>query len=129
MASVKENVQNINISCTMVDEFDARTEWPICAKIVGNIQDQAGCGSCWAVAVASAFTDRLCIQRAKMAKGEFWPRFGPDQHVQPDRSAYNWRSALDLISCSKGTGFGYVSYLSYYLLSEKFLQFKITFGK
>ena len=28
------------------DEFDARTKWPQC-KTIGDIRDQADCGSCW----------------------------------------------------------------------------------
>ena len=30
----------------MPDEFDARMEWPSC-KTIGDIRDQADCGSCW----------------------------------------------------------------------------------
>ena len=28
------------------DEFDSRTNWPNC-KTIGDIRDQADCGSCW----------------------------------------------------------------------------------
>ncbi|KAF6217106.1 hypothetical protein GE061_001459 [Apolygus lucorum] len=41
-------------------EFDARKKWPNCPTI-SHILDQSGCGSCWAVAVASTFSDRLCV--------------------------------------------------------------------
>ncbi|CAH1405467.1 unnamed protein product [Nezara viridula] len=42
------------------DSFDARDNWPACESI-RHIRDQGTCGSCWAVAAAGAFTDRLCI--------------------------------------------------------------------
>ncbi|KAE8573218.1 Cat26 [Halyomorpha halys] len=42
------------------DSFDARENWPQCDSI-RHIRDQGTCGSCWAVAAAGAFTDRLCI--------------------------------------------------------------------
>ncbi|KAE8573216.1 Cat24 [Halyomorpha halys] len=42
------------------DSFDARDNWSQCASI-RHIRDQGTCGSCWAVAAAGAFTDRLCI--------------------------------------------------------------------
>ncbi|KAF6217104.1 hypothetical protein GE061_001457 [Apolygus lucorum] len=41
-------------------EFDSRKKWPNCPTI-SHILDQSGCGSCWAVSVASVFSDRLCI--------------------------------------------------------------------
>lgn len=41
-------------------EFDARVQWPHCPSI-RHVRDQGNCGSCWAVATASAFSDRLCI--------------------------------------------------------------------
>merc|ERR1719409_1596785 len=43
------------------DEFDSATNWPQCAKIIGDIRDQSNCGCCWAFAGASAASDRLCI--------------------------------------------------------------------
>ncbi|XP_014289457.1 cathepsin B [Halyomorpha halys] len=42
------------------DSFDARENWPQCDSI-RHIRDQGTCGSCWAVAAAGAFTDRVCI--------------------------------------------------------------------
>ena len=38
--------------------FDFRTQWPDC---VGEIRNQASCGSCWAFSGAVAFQQRLCI--------------------------------------------------------------------
>lgn len=47
-------------STDIPNHFDAREEWPECPNI-GNIRDQANCGSCWAFASTEAFNDRLCI--------------------------------------------------------------------
>ena len=41
------------------ENFDTREEWPMCQS---DIRDQARCGSCWAVAAAEAFEDRICIK-------------------------------------------------------------------
>jgi cathepsin B len=41
--------------------FDGRIQWPKCANVIGNIRDQSQCGSCWAVAAASVYSDRRCI--------------------------------------------------------------------
>lgn len=63
-----EHVENSNPS--FLDEisdddipasFDARTNWPKCKSVINHIRDQGACGSCWAVAAASAFSDELCI--------------------------------------------------------------------
>ena len=40
------------------ESFDFRTQWPDC---VGEIRNQASCGSCWAFSGAVAFQQRLCI--------------------------------------------------------------------
>uniref|UniRef100_A0A914MKE4 Peptidase C1A papain C-terminal domain-containing protein n=1 Tax=Meloidogyne incognita TaxID=6306 RepID=A0A914MKE4_MELIC len=74
-------------SCTTKIEFDARTKWSGCSAIIGRIQDQGQCGSCWAVSTASTYTDRYCIARAK--KGQ---KTGTDAGSQ--------FSALDVLSCS-----------------------------
>jgi len=42
------------------ESFDSRQKWGSCSSIA-EIVDQAGCGSCWAVAAAGAMTDRHCI--------------------------------------------------------------------
>jgi len=43
------------------ETFDSETNWPECAKVIGDIRDQSNCGCCWAFAAASAASDRLCI--------------------------------------------------------------------
>jgi len=40
--------------------FDSRTKWENC-KSISLVWDQANCGSCWAVSVAGAMSDRMCI--------------------------------------------------------------------
>ncbi|CAH1404904.1 unnamed protein product [Nezara viridula] len=42
------------------EEFDSRQKWPNCPTI-RSIPNQGKCGCCWAVAAASAMSDRLCI--------------------------------------------------------------------
>jgi len=42
-------------------EFDSETNWPKCAKIIGDIRDQSNCGCCWAFGAAEAASDRMCI--------------------------------------------------------------------
>ena len=43
------------------DSFDSETNWPKCAKVIGDIRDQSNCGCCWAFAGTSAASDRMCI--------------------------------------------------------------------
>nr|CAD2137145.1 unnamed protein product [Meloidogyne enterolobii] len=74
--------------CTTKIDFDARTQWPGCSSIIGRIQNQGQCGSCWAVSTASAFTDRYCIARAKKGQNSA----GNDASLQ--------FSALDVLTCS-----------------------------
>uniref|UniRef100_A0A7S2TWX8 Peptidase C1A papain C-terminal domain-containing protein n=2 Tax=Lotharella oceanica TaxID=641309 RepID=A0A7S2TWX8_9EUKA len=42
-------------------DFDSETNWPECAKVIGDIRDQSNCGCCWAFGAAEAASDRLCI--------------------------------------------------------------------
>jgi len=48
-------------SVEIPDDFDSETNWPECAKVIGDIRDQSDCGCCWAFGAASAASDRLCI--------------------------------------------------------------------
>merc|ERR1712166_775410 len=41
--------------------FDSETNWPKCAKVIGDIRDQSNCGCCWAFGAAEAASDRMCI--------------------------------------------------------------------
>ncbi|CAK0828884.1 unnamed protein product [Prorocentrum cordatum] len=43
------------------ERFDAAEAWPQCARVIGNVRDQSGCGCCFAFAVAGTAADRLCI--------------------------------------------------------------------
>jgi cathepsin B len=43
------------------ESFDSETNWPHCAKTIGDIRDQSNCGCCWAFAAAEAASDRMCI--------------------------------------------------------------------
>ncbi|CAH1110392.1 unnamed protein product [Psylliodes chrysocephalus] len=43
------------------ESFDARTNWPECSKLISEIADCGACDTEWAVAVASAASDRRCI--------------------------------------------------------------------
>ncbi|RZC33525.1 Peptidase C1 and/or Propeptide C1 domain containing protein, partial [Asbolus verrucosus] len=52
------------------NSFDAREKWPKCASI-GKAPNQGKCGSCWAVAVASVFTDRYCINTKGAVNEDF----------------------------------------------------------
>nr|CAC87118.1 cathepsin B-like protease [Nilaparvata lugens] len=80
---MEENEENKKIKVPKY--FDARKKWKKC-KSLREIRDQGNCGSCWAVSVAAAFADRLCI--ASNAK---W-----NGHI----------SSRELMSCCSYCGFG-----------------------
>jgi cathepsin B len=50
-----------NETLAIPDSFDSETNWPDCAKTIGDIRDQSNCGCCWAFAGAEAASDRMCI--------------------------------------------------------------------
>eukprot|EP00698_Gefionella_okellyi_P006350 TRINITY_DN15719_c0_g1_i1.p1 TRINITY_DN15719_c0_g1~~TRINITY_DN15719_c0_g1_i1.p1 ORF type:complete len:309 (-),score=60.32 TRINITY_DN15719_c0_g1_i1:100-1026(-) len=45
---------------SLPDTWDATQSWPNCTTI-GNIQNQASCGSCWAFGCVESVSDRFCI--------------------------------------------------------------------
>jgi len=51
----------VNESLSIPTSFDSATNWPQCAKVIGDIRDQSDCGCCWAFAGAEAASDRMCI--------------------------------------------------------------------
>ncbi|KAK7584068.1 hypothetical protein V9T40_005031 [Parthenolecanium corni] len=51
----------LSTNSTMPAEFDSCQAWPECQELISMIHDTGLCGSDWAVATASAFSDRLCI--------------------------------------------------------------------
>ncbi|CAG9830178.1 unnamed protein product [Diabrotica balteata] len=55
----KEFLHSENIQ--VPDSFDARENWKECSDVISTVVDQSSCGSCWAVAAASAMSDRRCI--------------------------------------------------------------------
>lgn len=82
LPAVKRIVSQDQVAA-LPDTFDARQKWPACNGVIGNIRNQAQCGSCWAVAAASVFSDRKCIATDGKLQSSF--------------------SGLDTLSCCKGT--------------------------
>ncbi|VDM77929.1 unnamed protein product [Strongylus vulgaris] len=70
------------------ETFDARTKWEGCWSLE-EVRDQSNCGSCWAVATASAASDRLCIVRK-------WYKKQNDDFDNPYQDEV---SAADIMSC------------------------------
>lgn len=50
---------------TLPVNLDLRQKYPFCASI-GMIRNQAGCGSCWAVASMVSLSDRYCIKNTNI---------------------------------------------------------------
>jgi len=57
-----EKILSNNLKAELPATFDARTNWPQCASVIGHIRDQSNCGSCWAHGTTEAFNDRYCIK-------------------------------------------------------------------
>ncbi|XP_065210581.1 uncharacterized protein LOC135838755 [Planococcus citri] len=71
--------------------FDCRVAYPHCTTI-RSIKDQSNCGSCWAVSVASAFSDRLCIH----SNGKVNANMSADQLLACDKKSDGCNGAEDL---------------------------------
>ncbi|XP_018567564.1 cathepsin B-like [Anoplophora glabripennis] len=71
---------------TIPESFDAREQWADCAAIIGEIRDQASCGSCWALGAVEAMSDRICIHSNGEKKVSL--------------------SAQDLLTCCATCGYG-----------------------
>jgi len=62
MGEVEQYVPHPSIANAAIPTaFDSATNWPQCAKTIGDIRDQSNCGCCWAFAGAEAASDRMCI--------------------------------------------------------------------
>lgn len=94
-------------SCSYTYSFDARTQWPGCAAVINSIRDQSACGGCWAVASASVFTDRYCIQRAKAGL------------ATSATNASNFFSDADVLSCTPTSyGLELTYFVSFYYFNS-----------
>ncbi|GMT33002.1 hypothetical protein PFISCL1PPCAC_24299, partial [Pristionchus fissidentatus] len=61
MGDTERHVRQLtNTRVSLPPSFDARQKWRNCWS-VHQIQNQGGCGSCWAVAASAVMSDRLCI--------------------------------------------------------------------
>jgi len=94
-------LDELNIAVPPPASFDARTAWPDCTSI-GEIRDQAACGSCWAFGAVEAMTDRHCIA----SKGA----------QKPHLSAEDMNSCCG--SCGMGCEGGYPSAAWQYWVSQ-----------
>ncbi|EYC33868.1 hypothetical protein Y032_0001g136 [Ancylostoma ceylanicum] len=86
-----KRVKNIVLDVEPPESFDAREYWPNCPSIP-YIRDQSNCVGAYAIAPASAFSDRACIQSNGTIK----------QHY----------SAIEILSCC-GDDCGYECHYGY----------------
>jgi len=100
-------LEELNTFAPPPASFDARTSNPDwvkwqCDQSIGEIRDQAACGSCWAFGAVEAMTDRHCIA----SKGT----------KRPHLSAEDMNSCCD--SCGMGCEGGYPSAAWQYWVSQ-----------
>jgi len=57
---VKKDFDDEVLPDDLPDNFDSRTQWPLCTSIQ-TIRDQSACGSCFAFGAVEAMSDRICI--------------------------------------------------------------------
>ena len=119
----KPGVKTPKWTCTEQVLFDVRNEWPQCAPVFNKVQDQSFCGSCWAVATASVFSDRYCVdQIKKRAQNRGDPYYNPT-------SAGAQFSAVELLSCTPNTA-GYGFFYRIILMGFKIdFPLKLIYGK
>jgi cathepsin B len=68
------------------ESWQAAEAFPACKEVIETVVDQSACGSCWAMAVSSAASHRLCIKNNGAVTTQL--------------------SARDLLSCCSSCGFG-----------------------
>lgn len=61
MESVETITHSEEFIKDLPEEFNVIEAHPECHTIIGNIQDQSSCGSCWANAASQVMSDRTCI--------------------------------------------------------------------
>ncbi|KAK5581300.1 hypothetical protein RB653_001331 [Dictyostelium firmibasis] len=72
-------VKTFDSSIQVPTTFDSQTNWPNCTSI-GEIQNQARCGSCWAFGATESATDRLCIHKNEDVQLSFMDMVTCDQN-------------------------------------------------
>lgn len=87
------NIERFNpiVKSSIPEEFDLRKAYEGC---VGEIRDQASCGSCWAMSSAAAMSDRFCIA----SKNATYVELSPQYIVSCDNNNYGCDGGyLDLV--------------------------------
>ncbi|XP_035826569.1 cathepsin B-like [Aplysia californica] len=78
-----QNRRRVEVRKDLPSQFDPRKKWPNCTSL-GEIRDQANCGSCWAFGAVETMSDRICIHG------------GGNVHISAD----------DMLSCCPYCGMG-----------------------